>query len=102
MKLMVTLVISIAMLATSGAKPANHVIGLLKDRNPAWKCGCAFSFAGSKTNPAEYVFAHPYGRGPAWMNIDGKDVELTLTNPIGDSNDWSSNNPPDTTLVYKR
>ena len=97
MGMLLNLVLGISLLA-SNIGHARHVIGPLKDRNPAWKCGCAFSMPG---NRQEFVFAHPFGRGPAWMNIDGEDVQLTLVNRVGNSNDWSEKNPVGTTLVYK-
>lgn len=89
--------LNIALLAAN-AGHARHVIGPLKDRNLARHCGCASSLPG---NRQEFVFAHPFGRGPAWINIDGKDVQLTLVNPTGDANDWSEKNPVGTTLIYK-
>lgn len=97
MRLVFSFVLIVNLLTSDGGN-ARHVIGPLRDRNPAWRCGCAFSTPGDRK---AFVFAHPFGRGPAWINIDGKDVKLTLINPVGDANDWSEKNPIGTTLTYK-
>ncbi|MGI8918759.1 MAG: hypothetical protein ACR2H6_09160 [Pyrinomonadaceae bacterium] len=44
-------------------------------------CGCFFKFRGTRKNSPKVMFAE-FGQNNAWMNIDGRDVQLKLVKEI--------------------
>lgn len=55
-------------------------VGYIKDESIPGGCGCAlFSPSERKKRLPKYVFFSGMDENRAWMNIDGRDVELTLT-----------------------
>src|SRR3954452_20024317 len=71
---------------TTATTPKKISVGNLKNGDAVEGCGCYFTFpANDKKNNSRFAFmADP--EKTAWMNIDGKDVKLTLgryTEPKG-------------------
>lgn len=56
----------------------SNLVGNLSERAPVRGCGCYFRFRGAKDS-GNYIFAEgiEYEDG-AWMNIDGRDVQLRV------------------------
>ncbi len=73
----VLLMLVLSMLGTTAAQNASKrvLVGNLNGNFDG--CGCFFKFRGTRKNSPKVMFAE-FGQNNAWMNIDGRDVQLKL------------------------
>ena len=74
----VLLIMLLCLVGTTGAQRASkrRLVGNVKN-NLVDGCGCYFKFRGTKRNSEQYMFSQSIDQ-KAWMNIDGKDVQLKM------------------------
>ncbi len=75
--------LTIVVLGTVSAQSASKrgLVANLKNNAVAEGCGCYFRFRGTPTNAQRYLFFSSIAEDDektAWMNIEGRDVKLSL------------------------
>ena len=90
MKLVLSLLILfLALAGTVASSTQAPRVANIKDKKISDGCGCYFQFRGTPREAQKYMFfssIEDTEEKEAWMNIDGKDVKLTLvskTDPKG-------------------
>lgn len=86
MKLYLLLILTVCGLSPAYAQSASRsrLVGNVTDKTVLGGCGCYFRFRGQRDS-GEYMFFEGIEKqAGAWMNIDGRDVQLTVVN------DWGS------------
>jgi hypothetical protein len=82
--------LTIVVIGTVSAQNASKrsLVARLKNNAVADGCGCYFQYRGTPRNEQYYLFFSPIedAEKTAWMNIEGRDVKLTLArkmDPMG-------------------
>ena len=72
------LIMLLCLAGTTGAQRASkrRLVGNVKN-TAIDGCGCYFKFRGTNRNAEQYMFSQGIGE-KAWMNIDGRDVQLKM------------------------
>ena len=82
----ICVLLAIVAMGTVSAQNASKrsLVANLNNNAVADGCGCYFKFRGTPRKLERYIFSLSIGEDEAaWMNIDGRDVKLTLVNERG-------------------